>query len=81
MDAFIQLKANELEFVYNWRWEQECELIKLKGHGQSKEELNRFIERFMPAYYLYTSGLDSLCIPHLQISLDRQRRFIKSSTD
>jgi hypothetical protein len=44
LDALIHLDAEELDYVYEWRLEQEHELIKEKGTGMSDEAVRRFVD-------------------------------------
>lgn len=51
--AFVHLVAQDINFVYSWRFEQEDTLRKKKdddGAGLSKNDLKDFIDRFIPVY-------------------------------
>ncbi|KAF3919461.1 hypothetical protein ABW21_db0204345 [Orbilia brochopaga] len=52
-DAFVHLDAQALEYVYNWRLEQEHAMIKLKGTGMTDEQVVNFINGYIPGYELY----------------------------
>lgn len=56
-DAFIHIDAEETEFVYAWRQEQEAALRKEKGSGMSEREVERFVDGYYPAYELFTEKL------------------------
>ncbi|KAE9363095.1 P-loop containing nucleoside triphosphate hydrolase protein [Stipitochalara longipes BDJ] len=56
-DAFIHIDAEETGFVYAWRQEQEEVLRREKGTGMSREEVERFVDGYYPAYELFTDKL------------------------
>jgi len=39
----VHLDAAELSYVYDWRIQQEHELIKLRGSGMTDEDVRAFI--------------------------------------
>lgn len=57
LNAFIHIDAEETEFVYKWRLEQEQQLRREKGAGMSDEEVVRFVDGYYPAYELFTGSL------------------------
>ncbi|KAK8042740.1 hypothetical protein PG994_013223 [Apiospora phragmitis] len=42
-DAFIHIDADNLEWVYDWRLEQEANLIRDKGSGMTREQVVRLV--------------------------------------
>lgn len=56
-DAFIHIDAEETGYVYAWRQEQEEVLRREKGAGMSREEVERFVDGYYPAYELFTEKL------------------------
>jgi D-glycerate 3-kinase len=58
-DAFIHIDAQETDFVYKWRLEQEAALRRDKGTGMSDEQVVRFVDGYYPAYELFTDGVRS----------------------
>jgi len=56
-DAFIHIDAEETGFVYEWRQEQEEALRREKGVGMSRDEVERFVDGYYPAYELFTNKL------------------------
>ncbi|KAJ5052142.1 uncharacterized protein L3040_001901 [Drepanopeziza brunnea f. sp. 'multigermtubi'] len=56
-DAFIHLDAEDTDYVYKWRQEQEAALRREKGMGMSVEQVTRFVDGYYPAYELYTARL------------------------
>ena len=49
----IVLTTDDIKNVYTWRRDQEHELIKEKGSGMTDEEVEKFLDRYMPCYDLY----------------------------
>ncbi|KAI0428095.1 putative Uridine/cytidine kinase [Xylaria sp. FL1042] len=58
-DAFIHVDAEETEWVYDWRLEQEAMLRAQRGTGMSDEQVVRFVDAYYPAYELFTDKLRS----------------------
>jgi D-glycerate 3-kinase len=59
-DAFIHIDAEDTQFVYTWRAQQEEHLRSDKGDpnaGMSPDEVVRFVDGYFPAYELYTDGV------------------------
>lgn len=70
MNVFIHMRAQDLQCVYDWRWEQELSLKRAEGDdsaGMSQSQTKDFVDRFMPIYHV---GLPSL----------EQRGFFNSKT-
>lgn len=57
LDAFVHVDAEELEFVYDWRREQERRLREETGEGMSEEMVGRFVDGYFPAYEMYVEGV------------------------
>ncbi|KUJ10355.1 D-glycerate 3-kinase [Mollisia scopiformis] len=57
LDAFIHIDAAETGWVYEWRQEQEDALRKERGMGMTREQVERFVDGYYPAYELYTEPL------------------------
>ncbi|PYI35511.1 P-loop containing nucleoside triphosphate hydrolase protein [Aspergillus indologenus CBS 114.80] len=75
-DAFVHLDTDDLQNVYTWRWEQEVKLRATTGNGMAEEEVQRFIDNYMPAYYLYIDRLRRGVVPRgrqLRLVLDSHR--------
>lgn len=65
-DVFVQIDAEDTEYVYAWRAEQEEHLRLLRGDpnaGMTKEQVVRFVDGYYPAYELYTDGVRSGVFP------------------
>lgn len=59
-DAFIHIDAEDIEYVYEWRLEQEEHLRLARGDpkaGMTKDQVIKFVDAYYPAYELYCDGL------------------------
>lgn len=56
-DAFIHIDAEDTEWVYDWRLEQEAMLRAQRGDGMSDEQVVCFVDAYYPAYELFTKQL------------------------
>ncbi|CAG9998000.1 unnamed protein product [Clonostachys byssicola] len=87
-DAFIHIDAEDLEFVYGWRAEQEEHLRRDKGDpnaGMSPEQVVKFVDGYFPAYELYTDSLRQGVISgkpgkQLRMSVGRDRKVKEVTT-
>jgi D-glycerate 3-kinase len=57
LDALIHIDAQDLQYVYKWRLEQEVDLRKKRGAGMTDEQVKNFIDGYYPAYELFTETL------------------------
>ncbi|KAI4259298.1 MAG: hypothetical protein LQ352_000838 [Teloschistes flavicans] len=57
LDALIHLDAEDLQYVYAWRLEQEAMLREEKGSGMTDEEVSKFVDGYYPSYELFTEQL------------------------
>ncbi|KAK5118476.1 hypothetical protein LTR62_002991 [Meristemomyces frigidus] len=55
--AFVHIDAEDTQYVYTWRREQEAALRAEKGTGMSDEQVVIFVNGYYPAYELYTDVL------------------------
>ncbi|KAI9799507.1 MAG: hypothetical protein M1833_004029 [Piccolia ochrophora] len=56
-DALIHIDAENTQYVYAWRQEQEASLRASRGSGMTEEQVNAFVNGYYPAYELYTDRL------------------------
>jgi Predicted kinase len=87
-DIFIHLDiptSPALEWVYTWRKEQESQLRLEKGpeNAMTDEQVEKFVDGYMPAYELYLEGVRRGVFEgtnkrgrQLRIVLDRGRRVL-----
>jgi D-glycerate 3-kinase len=78
-DALIHIDAEDTEYVYHWRLEQEAMLRKEKGPGMTDEEVICFVDAYYPAYELFSeklrSGLFGDKMDHqLRLVVDKDRK-------
>ncbi|EMC93527.1 hypothetical protein BAUCODRAFT_75553 [Baudoinia panamericana UAMH 10762] len=55
--AFIQIDAEDTQYVYDWRLQQEAALRAAKGTGMTDDQVLSFVNGYYPAYELYTEVL------------------------
>ena len=53
VDKFVLLEAADIDFVYDWRWQQE----KDNNQGMTFNETKNFIDKYMVGYKIYSPGL------------------------
>ncbi|KAI9640712.1 hypothetical protein NHQ30_011021 [Ciborinia camelliae] len=56
-DIFIHLDAQDPQYVYEWRQEQERALRREKGTGMTDEQVKLFVDGYYPAYELFLDGV------------------------
>lgn len=56
-DAFIHIDAEDTEYVYAWRLQQEADLRRERGVGMTDEQVIRFVDAYYPAYELFSDGI------------------------
>ncbi|CAG8664221.1 2326_t:CDS:2 [Acaulospora morrowiae] len=56
-DLFVHIDAQDINFVYQWRLEQERNRISRGELGMTDEQVYDFVDRYMPAYELYLPTL------------------------
>jgi len=73
VDQWIVLRAAEPEFVLEWRVEAE-EKMKASGKpGLSREAITDYVQRFLPAYRTYATGLADGRSPALTVTMGLDR--------
>lgn len=80
-DLFVCIKTENINNVYRWRLQQEHTLIKKKGSGMTDMEVETFVDRYMPVYYLYYDGLGKTeeKINSLELDIDEFRNLVNSN--
>lgn len=53
IDYFVYLETDNIDNVYLWRLEQESALIAATASGMDEHAVRKFVDRYMPMYYLY----------------------------
>lgn len=79
-DLFVCIKTSNINNVYKWRLQQEHEMIKIKGSGMIDEDVVKFIDRYMPVYYLYYDRLELMenMVESLELNIDESRKLVGS---
>ncbi len=83
-DVDIFFDTDDINNVYEWRLQQEHELIKLRGTGMTDEQVKAFITRYMVVYELYYRDFTERGTPatpdgqNFRIKLDRNRGIEKT---
>ena len=57
LDALIHIDAEDTQFVYKWRMQQEVGLRAARGSGMSDEQVKNFVDGYYPSYELFTDTL------------------------
>jgi D-glycerate 3-kinase len=81
-DAFIHIDAEDTEYVYDWRQQQEDHLRLERNDpnaGMTPDQVARFVDAYYPAYELYTDGVRAGIFPgrpgcQLRLVVGRDRR-------
>ncbi|KAI1102286.1 P-loop containing nucleoside triphosphate hydrolase protein [Jackrogersella minutella] len=56
-DVLIHIDAEDTEFVYDWRLQQEAMLRKQRGAGMTDDQVVEFVDAYYPAYELFLDKL------------------------
>ena len=57
LDLLIHIDAEDPQFVYKWRIQQETAMRESKGSGMTEDEVIGFVDGYYPSYELYTETL------------------------
>ncbi|KAJ3021101.1 hypothetical protein HKX48_009196 [Thoreauomyces humboldtii] len=71
LDALLHVHTHDLRYVYEWRREQERDSWRKTGRGLTQDQVDDFVDRFMPGYVI---GLDGLLEDGWPQSRDSYRR-------
>lgn len=63
LDAFVHIDAEDTEYVYAWRLQQEEALRRERGTGMTDEQVVKFVDAYYPAYELFSDGLRAGILP------------------
>jgi D-glycerate 3-kinase len=77
LDAFVVMRAKELESIVDWRVQAEADAVARGRPGLSPAAIEDYIRRFLPAYATYAGVPHQFAGPRtLTIWLDRERRAV-----
>ena len=62
-DAFVHIDAEDTEYVYDWRQQQEAALRNERGAGMTEEQVVKFVDAYYPAYELFSDKLRAGIFP------------------
>ena len=81
-DAFIFMTTDSIDNVYTWRIQQEHNLISKFGTGMTDDQVTKFVDRYMPVYYLSYYRLeekDNFGVETLKLCINLQRQIVSES--
>ncbi|KAK1596275.1 D-glycerate 3-kinase [Colletotrichum navitas] len=73
LDAFIHIDAEDTQYVYGWRLQQEAALRRERGAGMTDEQVVKFVDGYYPAYELFSDNVKKGILPN---SPGRQMRLV-----
>ncbi|KAL1876537.1 hypothetical protein Daus18300_002781 [Diaporthe australafricana] len=84
-DAFIHIDAEDTEYVYDWRLQQEQQLRQEKGSGMTDEQVVKFVDAYYPAYELFSDAVRNGIFvdrkgSQLQLTVGRDRCVVDNFT-
>ncbi|CCH59810.1 hypothetical protein TBLA_0B09920 [Henningerozyma blattae CBS 6284] len=81
----IVFATNKIHNVYNWRKQQERELIEQTGNGMTDEQVEKFIDRYWPCYeeyfedFIKSKKLGNIATLTVTINIDRNLEYSEIS--
>lgn len=54
----VQIRPESYSYVYEWRRQQEHQMIASKGTGMTDSEVDDFVSRYMPGYELWAGSVE-----------------------
>ncbi|KAK2044132.1 D-glycerate 3-kinase [Colletotrichum somersetense] len=64
LDAFIHIDAEDTQYVYGWRLQQEAALRRERGAGMTDEQVVKFVDGYYPAYELFSDNVRKGILPN-----------------
>ncbi|KAK2064974.1 D-glycerate 3-kinase [Colletotrichum caudatum] len=64
LDAFIHIDAEDTQYVYGWRLQQEAALRRERGAGMTDEQVVKFVDSYYPAYELFSDNVRKGILPN-----------------
>ncbi|KAL0933060.1 d-glycerate 3-kinase [Colletotrichum truncatum] len=65
LDVFIHIDADNTQYVYDWRLQQEAALRQERGTGMTDEQVVRFVDGYYPAYELFSDNVRRGILPNV----------------
>ncbi|KAH6691672.1 D-glycerate 3-kinase [Plectosphaerella plurivora] len=63
LDVFVHIDAEDTQYVYDWRLQQEAALRAERGTGMTDEQVVKFVDGYYPAYELFSPSLRTGVFP------------------
>ncbi|KXH28506.1 D-glycerate 3-kinase [Colletotrichum nymphaeae SA-01] len=83
LDVFIHIDAEDIQYVYDWRLQQEAALRRERGAGMTDEQVVKFVDGYYPAYELFSDNVRKGILPnspgHQMRLVVRKDRSVKES--
>lgn len=82
-DAMVLLQAQETDYVYRWRLQQEHALWAAKGTGMTDKQVKAFVDRYYPSYELYLPDAINGIFGHdkqghqINLIMNEERKLVK----
>ncbi|WQF83406.1 Putative P-loop containing nucleoside triphosphate hydrolase [Colletotrichum destructivum] len=64
LDVFIHIDAEDTQYVYDWRLQQETALRQERGTGMTDEQVIKFVDGYYPAYELFPDNVRRGVLPN-----------------
>ncbi|KAK2013058.1 D-glycerate 3-kinase [Colletotrichum eremochloae] len=64
LDVFIHIDAEDTQYVYDWRLQQEAALRQERGTGMTDEQVVKFVDGYYPAYELFLDNVRKGILPN-----------------
>ncbi|KZL81157.1 d-glycerate 3-kinase [Colletotrichum incanum] len=64
LDVFIHIDAEDTQYVYDWRLQQEAALRQARGTGMTDEQVVKFVDGYYPAYELFSDNVRRGILPN-----------------
>ncbi|KAK4046872.1 hypothetical protein OIV83_005768 [Microbotryomycetes sp. JL201] len=85
IDCFIEMRPVEMGYVWQWRLQQEHNMMAQNGGvGMTDEQVKDFIARYMPGYELFLDGIERADAPWhskgLRLVIGQQREIVATET-
>ncbi|GKT45519.1 putative kinetochore protein NDC80 [Colletotrichum spaethianum] len=64
LDVFIHIDAEDTQYVYDWRLQQEAALRRERGTAMTDEQVLKFVDGYYPAYELFSDTVRRGILPN-----------------
>ena len=58
LDHLTILQTQNIEWIEQWRWQQEEKMIAEKGSGMTREQIGKFVGPYIPFTWLIYDGIE-----------------------